>query len=381
MKILLIALFVSLTSCNQNQQNLDDGLYAEFVTNKGNMTAKLFYKKVPVTVANFVALAEGTHPKAKEEFKGKPYYDGIIFHRVIDSFMIQGGDPTGTGAGGPGYKFQDEFNVDLTHDKAGILSMANAGPRSNGSQFFITDKATPFLNFRHSVFGELVSGLDVEDAISNVKTGAKDKPEQDVVIEKVNIIRVGADAKAFDAAKVFTEEEPKMDAKLAEFKNALKQKKIEEGIAASKTAAENFLVNNDATGKTVKKLPTGLVMLVKEAKNAVKPTQQQNVLINYAGYFEDGKLFDTNLKEIAKQQEMYNEEHDKKGKYQPFSMIYNKTAKLAPGFREAMLNMNVGDEARVFIPSYLGYGERGYGPIPPNTNLIFDLKIEGIDKK
>ena len=130
-------------ACNNNNLDLDDGLYAEFKTSMGTMLIKLTYEKTPVTVANFVALAEGNHPKVDNDFKGIKFYDGIIFHRVIDKFMIQGGDPLGDGTGGPGYKFLDEIDLSLKHDKPGVLSMANSGPGTNGSQFFITEVATP----------------------------------------------------------------------------------------------------------------------------------------------------------------------------------------------------------------------------------------------
>lgn len=372
MKFLIFACMISLAAC-QNQQtptDLEDGLYAQFVTNKGDMTAKLFYKQTPVTVANFVALAEGTHPNVKDEYKGKRYYDGIIFHRVIDKFMIQGGDPTGTGSGDPGYKFQDEFVVGLKHDKPGILSMANAGPKSNGSQFFITEVPTPFLDYKHTVFGELVKGLDVQDSISNVKTiepRRKDKPEQDVVIEKINIIRVGKDAKAFDAAKVFTEQEALLDKRLTAFKDQLKAEKE----AEAKKQAEDFIANNSDKG-TEKRLPTGLIMMHKAAENGVQPKPGQKVEVSYAGYFaSDNSLFDTSDPEIAKANNKFNERKP----YKNLEVPYDETAQLIAGFKEAILNMKVGDEARVFIPYHLGYGERRYGPIPGRSNLIFDIKL------
>ncbi|WNH09367.1 peptidylprolyl isomerase [Thalassobellus suaedae] len=194
-KILLLLIFINLTACKAQYPDLEDGIYAEFITTKGVMVAKLDYDKTPITVANFVSLAEGENTMVDDKYKGKKFYNGTIFHRVINDFMIQGGDPTGTGAGSPGYKFMDEFNPDLTHDKAGILSMANSGPKTNGSQFFITDKPTTHLDNRHTVFGELVIGLDVEDSISNIKTGANDKPLVDVVIKELNIIRKGKEAK------------------------------------------------------------------------------------------------------------------------------------------------------------------------------------------
>ncbi len=167
-------------------------MYAEFKTNMGTFKILLFHTKAPKTVANFVELAEGTKDESKiaSEFKGKHFYDGVIFHRIIDGFMIQGGDPTGTGRGGPGFKFEDEFHPELKHSKEGILSMANAGPNTNGSQFFITLGATPHLDKMHSVFGEVVEGLDIVKAIGKTKVNpASSKPLKDVVIEKLTIIR------------------------------------------------------------------------------------------------------------------------------------------------------------------------------------------------
>jgi cyclophilin family peptidyl-prolyl cis-trans isomerase len=167
-------------------------VYAHFETTLGNFTAELFESKTPKTVANFAGLAEGSkewkHPKTGEKSK-KPFYDGIIFHRVIDGFVIQGGDPLGQGYGGPGYQFEDEFHPDLRHDRVGILSMANAGPNTNGSQFFITLGPTPHLDRRHSVFGVVVDGLDVVEKIGKVKTGAQDRPVTPVVMNKVTIER------------------------------------------------------------------------------------------------------------------------------------------------------------------------------------------------
>lgn len=376
MKILFLTILLSFTSCEQQKYpDLEDGLYAEFVTNKGIMVAKLYYKEVPVTVANFVGLAEGTQPNLKDSLKGKRYYDGTTFHRVIDKFMIQGGDPTGTGSGNPGYAFLDEFYPDLKHSKPGILSMANSGPATNGSQFFITEVPTPNLDNRHAVFGELVIGLDVQDSISNVAVSqGNNKPLEPVVIESINIIRKGKDAEAFDAAKVFTEDLPKIEERQKQLKEE-EQAKMKE---SAKQAGQEFLKKNEALGGTIKELPTGLIMIVTEAENGVKPNSSQRVLVNYAGFFEDGRLFDTSWADVAKENNAYNEQRDQQGGYKPFPMIYNETAQLVPGFREAMLNMNVGDKARVFIPSYLGYGANGMGPIPPNTNLIFDLEIPGL---
>ena len=183
-------------------------MFADIQTSKGDIVVKLEFEKTPVTVANFVSLAEGESPFVREEYKGKKFYDGIIFHRVKKDFMIQGGDPDANGRGGPGYRFMDEIVDSLVHDKKGILSMANAGPGgTNGSQFFITHQETPFLNGRHTVFGEVVIGLDVVDSIANTPTSTVqlDRPVEDVVMNKVEIIRNGKDAKKFDAVMVMTE--------------------------------------------------------------------------------------------------------------------------------------------------------------------------------
>lgn len=189
---LVLLLSISFVNCNA-QADRPDGLYAQINTTKGKIVIKLTPEKTPLTVANFVGLAEGKIENTSKK-KGEPYYNGIKFHRVIKDFMIQGGDPTGTGSGGPGYSFKDEFDPSLKHDRAGTLSMANAGPGTNGSQFFITHKETPWLNGKHSVFGYVVEGQGTVDLI-----------EQGDVINSIDIIRVGKSAEKFDAAKVFAE--------------------------------------------------------------------------------------------------------------------------------------------------------------------------------
>jgi cyclophilin family peptidyl-prolyl cis-trans isomerase len=173
---------------------LPDGIYAKFDTNKGEIVVRLFHKRTPITVGNFVGLAEGTMPWKDQSGKEKTsaFYDGLVFHRVIPDFMVQGGDPLGTGTGGPGYQFPDEFHKELTHDKPGILSMANAGPGTNGSQFFITHVPTPWLDNRHSVFGEVVTGMEV---VNKIEGGDK--------IKTLTVLRIGKEAKSFDALAAF----------------------------------------------------------------------------------------------------------------------------------------------------------------------------------
>ena len=189
------------TSTNTNMEN---GLYAKMNTSKGSILIALEFEKTPLTVANFVGLAEGAIKNDVKEL-GKPYYDGIKFHRVIPNFMIQGGDPMGMGMGGPGYNFKDEFHPELRHDKPGILSMANAGPGTNGSQFFLTVAPTPHLDGRHSVFGHVVEGMEVALSIADAPRDGRDMPNEPIFINTMEIIRVGEAAEAFDAAKTFAE--------------------------------------------------------------------------------------------------------------------------------------------------------------------------------
>jgi cyclophilin family peptidyl-prolyl cis-trans isomerase len=376
---LVVLVVLANISCQEKYPDLEDGIYAEFVTNKGTMLAELYYDKVPVTVANFVALAEGNHPMTKEEYKGKPYYDSITFHRVVNNFMIQGGDPTASGMGDPGYKFPDEFHPELKHDKPGILSMANSGKNTNGSQFFIMEKEWPSLDNRHAVFGLVIKGMDVHDSISNVKVidprARNHKPVEDVVITKLNIIRKGKDAKFFDAPKVFEEEMPKIKER-QEQQRAEARKKAEE--LAQKAKAEWLKKNESLDGRRIDS-PTGMAMIFTHESDDIKPNSSQRVNIDCAGYFEDGTLFWTTWKDVAEKNGKYDENQDKAGRYTPFDMPYNETASLVAGFREAMLNMKIGDKARVFIPYYLGYGDAGRAPlIPGKTNLVFDIELASI---
>ena len=223
-KSVLIVLFLGLLSCKSTKYNdLDDGIYADMQTERGDILLKLEYELVPVTVANFISLAEGTNDYVDESFKDKPYYDGLTFHRIEKDFMIQGGDPRANGTGDPGYKFEDELptdengNIILRHDGPGILSMANSGPDSNGSQFFITHKETKWLDGRHTVFGHVVYGQEVVDSI-----------QKDDIINKVDILRVGREAKDFDAVKIFNDyfEEIEERQRLAEEKKEEKKKEL-----------------------------------------------------------------------------------------------------------------------------------------------------------
>lgn len=392
MKLVVFTLLLSITSCGQEKYpNLEDGLYAEIVTNKGTMVAKLFYDQAPVTVANFVALAEGTHPNVADSLKGKPFYNGLTFHRVMDKFMIQGGDILGTGAGGPGYTFGDEFSPELRHDKPGILSMGNRGVNTNGSQFFVTEVPTPWLdgfdangNLKncadprvgcHNVFGELVMGLEVQDTISNVEVNkSNNKPLEPVIIQEIIIISKGEEASTFDAAVVYAEKSLELEEKLEKIKAEAEQKAKE----SAEKAAQTFIENNADLPGPVKEFDSGLIMIYINESNGTKPSSSDRVLMNYAGFFEDGRIFDTSWADVAKENNVYNEQRDQQGGYKPIEDAYNETARVVPGFREAMLNMNIGDKVRIFIPSYLGWGAQGSGPIPPNANVIFDMELVGI---
>lgn len=381
--LIALALLMSTSSCQDKYPDLEDGLYAEFVTTKGIMVAKLEYEKTPVTVANFVALAEGNHPLVKEEYKGKKYFNGLKFHRVMDKFMIQGGDPTATGTGDPGYKFSDEFYPELIHDKPGILSMANSGPGTNGSQFFITEVPYPSLDYRHAVFGELVKGLDVQDSISNVKVDEKNKPIEDVVISEVNIIRKGFDAKNFNAPKVFTEELPKIAQRQQELQEEMRKKAEQEKMAQEESnllAANEIKPTLDDYLSKAETLASGLKVYYITNGNGEKPVAGANVKVNYEGYYTDGRLFDSNLKEVEERHGMYNKIKEERQLYQPMPMQLSPEAQIFAGFKEAASLLKVGDKAYFYIPSHLAYGERGRGEIQPNTDLTFILEMVEIVK-
>jgi peptidyl-prolyl cis-trans isomerase A (cyclophilin A) len=355
--------------------NPSDGIFAEIETSKGKITIALEYQKTPVTVANFISLAEGTNTYVKDEkLKGKPFYDGLKFHRVIADFMIQGGDPAGNGSGGPGYAFKDEIVADLKHNSGGILSMANSGPKTNGSQFFITHKETAWLDGKHTVFGKVTSGMDVVNAI-----------KQDDVITKVTIVRKGADAKKFDAAKIFSNYMAnKADEDKKEMELAAENKRKAAELEAKKKAelAAKYAPVMEAKTKqfnelkaTATETPSGLKYKIVKNGNGKKPADGTNVLIHYAGYLEDGSLFDSSYEAVVKEYGKFDENRAKANGYQPFAFQYGSKT-LIPGFVETIENLTYGDKVVAFIPSKLGYGERGAGNvIPPNSNIIFEIEM------
>ncbi|MCH8535822.1 MAG: peptidylprolyl isomerase, partial [Flavobacteriaceae bacterium] len=252
--IFLALLAIFSTSCDE-YPDLEDGLYAKMNTNQGEILIELHHDKTPMTVGNFVSLAEGTNPMADEKFEGKKFYEGIIFHRVIKDFMIQGGDPEGSGQGGPGYKFPDEIHSDLKHSSKGMLSMANAGPNTNGSQFFITLKETPHLDGGHTVFGKVVEGQEVVDQIGEVETAAQNRPVEEVKIESVEIIRKGKEAKNFDAAEALTQGIEDAEAKKIAAKEE-KQKmfdEMSEGFEETESGLRYKITEEKPEGKQLEK--------------------------------------------------------------------------------------------------------------------------------
>ncbi len=360
---LVILLSLSFLTCKSHYSDLDDGIYAEITTNKGTMVARLHYKKVPVTSANFISLAEGTNTFVDSIYKNKKFYNGTIFHRVVNDFMIQGGDPKGTGQGNPGYRFMDEFHPDLKHDKPGILSMANSGPKTNGSQFFITEKPTPWLDNKHSVFGELVLGLDIQDSISNLEIDNAKKPIDSVVIKTLKIIRKGKDAKKFDAPNIFINH-------FAEHKKREKERK--EKLAGIKNSTKEK--HKQQKEKAIQ-LPSGLQYFITKKGTGPKLKLSSKVMTHYALFLEDGSLLDTSDLSLAVALEAVNARKKQANAYKAIEANLSPDAPMISGFKEGLQQLNVGDKATLFIPYHLGYGEAGNRGIPPKTNLIFEVDI------
>jgi len=341
----------------ETYKSLPDGLYGNLETSKGDILVKFEDEKSPVTVANFVGLAEGKiENKAKK--KGEPFYNGTIFHRVIKDFMIQGGDPQGTGMGDPGYKFDDEKN-DLQHTGKGILSMANSGPNTNGSQFFITEVATPWLDGRHTIFGKVVKGEAVIDSIANVEKGAQDKPKTDIVLNNVAIFGKGDQYKHYDAAKIFNEGK----AKIQENNKVYLAKAEEEKLKKEKEFAANQerLVNDLKAG--MQSTPSGLFYKITKTTSGEAPKAGQTVAVHYAGKLVNGEEFDNSFK-----------------RGQPLDIPIG-VGQVIKGWDEGILLLKEGETATLLIPPALGYGERGAGGvIPPNSWLVFDVELVKIQK-
>lgn len=306
---------------------MQDGIYANIITEKGTIKVKLTHKETPGTVGNFVALAEGNLENDARP-QGTPYYDGLKFHRVIPDFMIQGGDPDGTGAGGPGYQFDDEFHPELKHDGPGVLSMANAGPGTNGSQFFITHVETAWLDNKHTVFGKVVEGQDVVDSIAQGDT-----------MKKVEIERVGEEAEKWNAVENF---------------RLFQGAKAEREAAAKKAAADQLKSISEGFEET----ESGLRYKIIQKGDGDKAEKGKTVAVHYKGMLADGSEFDNSYK---------------RGNPIEFPV---GTGQVISGWDEGIQLLSVGDKARFVIPSQLAYGSRGAGGvIPPNATLVFDVEL------
>ena len=343
--IIILVFTALLMSCEGKK---DPKIYANIETDKGNIKIELLYKAVPMTVANFVALAEGKMENKAVEM-GKPYFDGLKFHRVItkgngdaQDFMVQGGDPEGTGMGGPGYQFPNEIVDSIKFDTAGLLAMANAGPNTNGSQFFITIVPTPQLNGGYTIFGKVVEGMDVVNKI-----------HKDDVMKKVTIERVGKEAKEWDAVSVFNT------------KKAELQKKVDEENKAKALAAQQAAQNAEKNFQLLlqkypnaKKTESGLYYVVEKEGKGKQAVAGKQVSVHYIGTLADGTEFDNSYK-----------------RDQP--IVFQLGAKrVIAGWDEGIALMKEGAKYKLIIPYQLAYGEQGRPPvIPPAAALIFDTEL------
>ena len=304
-----------------------NGLFATLSTSKGEIKIELEFEKTPGTVGNFVGLSLGLISNSIKPL-GKAYYNGLKFHRVINDFMIQAGCPLGTGTGDPGYKFDDEFHNELKHDRPGVISMANAGPSTNGSQFFITHLETPWLDNKHTVFGNVIDGMDVVNSISQ---------NDEIISVKINA--VGDKAKAFDAAKAF------------EDFNKSKADRI-------KKEKENELKMLKDLSKGFSKTSSGLLYKFEKENNSHKPSNGNKVKVHYKGMLLDGTVFDSSFK-----------------RNQPIEFTLG-IGQVIKGWDEGISLLGIGDKASFIIPSDLAYGASGAGGIiPPNATLVFEVEL------
>jgi len=328
--ITLLLVTITMSACEE-AKNLSEGLYAVMETTQGEIILSLEYEKTPLTVINFVALAEG---KMDTSAKKGPYYDGLKFHRVINDFMIQGGDPQGTGAGGPGYNFDDEIDNSLQFDGPGVLAMANAGPGTNGSQFFITHVPTPHLQGKHTIFGHVVEGG--QDIVNAVKQGDE--------IKKVTIIRNGAAAEAFKADQ-------------AAF-NAINDKLVEEAKKKAEDADKAIIEEINSRWPDALTTDSGIRYVIKKEGTGKTPPSGTKVTVHYTGMFMDGRKFDSSV-----------------DRNQPFEFTVG-ARQVIPGWDETVLAMKEGEKRVIVLPPNMAYGSRGAGGvIPPDTWLVFEVEL------
>jgi peptidylprolyl isomerase len=306
---------------------MENGIYAHFNTSKGKITVQLAFDKTPGTVGNFIGLTEGKIKNTAKDL-GTPYYNDLKFHRVIDNFMVQGGDPRGNGTGGPGYQFDDEIHPELKHDRAGVLSMANAGPGTNGSQFFITHGPTGWLDGKHTVFGYVIEGQNVVDSI-----------EMKDALNSVEIERVGEEAKSFDAVKSFEN--------FKDSKNVKEAKQNAEHDEQLETISKGF-----------QKTKSGLRYQIINEGSGPYPKKGQNISVHYKGSLVNGNVFDSSYK-----------------RKEPIEFPVG-AGHVIEGWDEGLLLLKEGTKAQFVIPSNLAYGDQEVGGvIPANSILIFDLEL------
>lgn len=381
--IYVFLVFSLITACQSAKyKDLKEGLYAEIKTNKGDILLELYANDVPMTVANFVSLSEGTNNQMADSIRGNRFYDGIRFHRVVNSFIIQGGDPTETGRGTAGYRFGDEFVKDKNgsllykHDDAGVLSMANGGPDSNGSQFFITHKPIPHLDGKHSVFGKTIvnsnqllalksqfkDSLQLVKAIDSLRMVVVNSIQQYDTINTIEIIRIGPKAKSFEGGKIF-------DAQLVKFNENQKDKKQQVADAEvarySKYLEDKKLFLSKMDESKAEKTDSGLRFLMLESNpSGKKVVDNKPIKSHFDLYTADGVKVQS-TRDSSK----------------PFVFQLDDTKRpMITGFKEGAAKMREGEKARLFVPYYIGFGEAKYGPFPAKSDLIFEIEILEIGK-
>ncbi len=362
-KLFILTLLISLFSCTKDKYpDLNDGIYAEINTTKGIMIAQLSFDKTPITVANFILLAKGEHPFITDKLKSKKFFDGMLLTK--DKNIIQAINNHETKD--VGFDFEDEQPVDneanfiFTHNKKGVLSMANRGRNTNNTQFFITLKETPSFDGKYTIFAHLVKGVDILDKIE----------KKDNIIS-VNIIKKGKEATRFNAKKTFSDYYTKYTEK--KNKEYAKIKKRTDNAKKAKKQMKRFFFNNK---KLAKAYPSGLRILTTKDGIGEKPKKGSQVYVDFAGFLEDGSLFGTTVLKTAEMFNQYDEQFDQDNKYHSLIMLYSDKAKLIKGLKEGLQKMQYGEKAMLFIPAKLAYGEKGDGyKVPPNTDLVIELEI------
>jgi peptidyl-prolyl cis-trans isomerase A (cyclophilin A) len=372
----IIVFFV--VGCTPAKYNgLKEGLYAEIQTNKGDVLLELYAEDAPMTVANFVSLAEGTNTKVTDSIQGKKYFDGIRFHRVVNNFIIQGGDPTETGRGTAGYRFGDEFTKDINgkllhiHGDAGMLSMANGGPESNGSQFFITHRAIPHLDGKHTVFGKTVvnslqlntlklqikDSLKRKNSIDSLRMSVVNSIQQFDTIFTVKIIRIGAVANAFKAGEVFDNEFIKY-AEGKKDRNKKAKDADEERFSKYLENRTTFLAKMNES-KAIKTASGLRILKLTSNPSGKKVVTNKPIKAHFTLYIADGTKIQSTL-----------------DSGNPFVFQLDDAEKpMITGFKEGAATLRVGEKARLFIPYYIGFGEAKYGPFPAKSDLVFEVEI------